>query len=246
MDISVKIQNVSKTFSTNRHYSTTFKVIKQKLLGMHDRSSVSYFYALRNINLTISRSERIGVIGNNGSGKSTLLRLVAGLHKPDEGNIFTNGKMILLAGWGIGMVEELSVEENVYLLGTIYGMDKNNLKAKFHDIIEWAELQDFVSAKVKNLSTGMKTRLAFSTSRYIQSDILLLDEALSAGDKSFKDKCKKVFEDYKNSDKTFLIASHDLSFLQSFCNKTLWLSKGEQADFGETESVLKKYNKANG
>ncbi len=244
MDISVKIKNVSKLFSTNRYYSTTFEMIKQKLLRTYTHSNT--FYALRNINLTISRRERIGIIGNNGSGKSTLLRLVAGLHTPDEGKIFTNGKMILLAGWGIGMVEELSVEENIYLLGTIYGMDRSTLKAIFNDIIEWAELQNFVSAKLKTLSTGMKTRLAFSTSRYIQSDIFLLDEALSAGDKSFKDKCIKVFEDYKNSNKTFLIASHDLSFLQSFCNKTLWLSKGEQADFGETQSVLEKYNKANG
>jgi ABC-type polysaccharide/polyol phosphate transport system ATPase subunit len=244
MDISVKIQNVSKFFSTDRHYSTAFKMIKQKLLGTYAHSNT--FCALRNINLTISRRERIGIIGNNGSGKSTLLRLVAGLYTPDEGEIFTNGKMILLAGWGIGMVEELSVEENVYLLGTIYGMDKSNLKAIFNDIIEWADLQDFVSAKLKNLSTGMKTRLAFSTSRHIQSDIFLLDEALSAGDKGFMDKCKKIFEDYKYSNRIFLVASHDQSFLQSFCTKTLWLHKGEQADFGETENVLKKYNKANG
>ena len=194
--------------------------------------------------MTISRNDKIGVIGNNGSGKSTLLRLIAGLHAPDAGEIVTNGNMILLAGWGIGMIEELSVEENVYLLGKIYGMDKNSLKPNFKEIIEWAELQDFVGSKLKNLSTGMKTRLAFSTSRYFKSDIFLLDEALSAGDKNFKEKSRKVFENNKNSDKTFIIASHDLVFLQSFCNKTLWLRKGEQADFGETETVLKKYDKS--
>jgi len=244
MEISVQIQNVSKLFSINKSYTTTFKLLKQKLI----RSPTHYntFYSLKNINLNIHKGEKIGIVGNNGSGKTTLLRLVAGLYKPNQGKIITYGKKILLAGWGIGMVEELSVRENVFLLGTIYGLDKRYLKTKFDEIIEWAELQDFVNAKLKTLSAGMKTRLAFSTSRYMQSDIYLLDEALSAGDNKFKDKCDLVFEEYKNSNKIFLVASHDLSFLQSFCSKTLWLHKGEQAGYGKTKSILKKYNQTNG
>lgn len=221
-----------------------FGMLKKYLLRRPDNSRT--FYALKNISLNISRGEKIGIVGNNGSGKSTLLRLVAGLYKPSKGKIYTNGKTVFLAGWGIGMIDELSVEENIFLYGTIYGMDKKKLRENFYDIIEWAELQDFVGAKLKTLSTGMRTRLAFSTMRYIQTDILLLDEALSAGDKRFKKKCANVFANYKNSARIFLVASHDQSFVETFCNKTLWLHKGEQRAFGETARILKQYNTANG
>lgn len=120
-------------------------------------------------------------------------------------------------------------------------MERKKIKGKLHDIIEWAELQDFVGAELRTLSSGMRARLAFSTMRHVETDIFLLDEALTAGDKNFKKKCEEYFENSKNNGKTFLISTHDLNFVKIFCTKTLWLHKGQQKAFGETEEVLQLY-----
>jgi ABC-type polysaccharide/polyol phosphate transport system ATPase subunit len=150
--------------------------------------------------------------------------------------------MILLTGYGIGMVDELSVQENIHLYGAIYGIDRKPVEAKFKELIDWAELQDYVDAQSKTLSSGMRSRLGFSVARFIDVDIYLLDEALSAGDKNFKEKCDKYFRTIKNNGKTYLIASHELEFLKMFCNKTLWLDKGKQMASGDTETILEKYS----
>jgi ABC-2 type transport system ATP-binding protein len=200
---------------------------------------------LTDISLEIRRGEKVGVIGNNGAGKSTLLRLIAGLYVPSKGELHVNGDVTFLAGLGLGMVDDLTVEENIYLYGAIFGLQRRKIKHVLRDILEWAELQDFVTAKLKTLSTGMRTRLAFSTTRYIDSDIVLMDEALSAGDRTFKKKCEDVFESYKTNNRTFLLASHDIEFVKRFCAKTLWLHKGRQIAFGDTVPVLEKYVGAN-
>ena len=216
-----------------------FRVLKGRLLG--DASNSGSFFALNDINIEVFRGEKIGIIGNNGSGKTTLLKVIAGLYGPDKGDIYRKGDAALLTGLGMGMVDELSVEENVFLYGAIYGMDRKKIKEKFHEIIEWAELQNFVGARVKTLSSGMKTRLAFSTTRYIETDIFLLDEALSAGDKTFREKCEDFFKKSRNSDTTFLVATHSLDFVRMFCTKTLWLHMSKQMAFGDTETVLRQY-----
>ena len=179
-----------------------FRTLESKFLGrtLHAAS----FFALNDINIEISKGEKIGIIGNNGSGKTTLLKVIAGMYEPNGGLVYVNGKVSFLAGFGIGMVDELSVKENVFLYGAIYGMERNKIKERFHEIIEWAELQDFVKAKLKTLSSGMKTRLAFSAARYIETEMFLIDEALSAGDKNFKLKCQEFFKSSRKSDKTML------------------------------------------
>lgn len=239
MDFALRTKNLCKRFSVERERMSMFRTLERKLLGrtFHTDS----FFALNDINIDISRGEKIGIIGNNGSGKTTLLKVIAGLYEPNGGHIYVHGNVSFLAGFGIGMVEELNVEENVFLYGAIYGMDRNRIKERFHEIIEWAELQHFAKAKLKTLSSGMKTRLAFSAARYIETEILLIDEALSAGDKNFKQKCQDYFERSKKSDTTFLVAAHDLEFVNMFCAKTLWLHEGRQMDFGDTEHVLKQY-----
>jgi ABC-2 type transport system ATP-binding protein len=216
-----------------------FKVLKGRLFG--GASHYGSFFALNDINIEVLRGEKIGIIGNNGSGKTTLLKVISGIYPPNKGDVYRKGDVTLLTGLGMGMVDELSVEENVFLYGAIYGMDRKKIKEKFHEIIEWAELQNFVGAKVKNLSSGMKSRLAFSTTRYIETDIFLLDEALSAGDKTFREKCDDFFKKSKNNDTTFLIATHSLDFVRMFCNKTLWLHMNKQMAFGDTEMVLQQY-----
>lgn len=239
MSTAVKLENISKSFSIEIARPSTFAALK-RIVNSNGHFTRN-FQALKNINLEINQGEFVGLIGNNGAGKTTLLKVISGLHKPDGGKVIINGELNFLAGYGIGMVDELSVSENIFLYGSIYGLDRDTLNKNFDEIIEWAELQNFVEAKLKTLSTGMRTRLAFSITRYIDSDIFLLDEALSAGDKGFREKCEKVFNDRRLKGKTFIVSTHTLEFVQKSCSKTLWLHKGEQMDFGETEKVLPKY-----
>jgi ABC-type polysaccharide/polyol phosphate transport system ATPase subunit len=239
VDLAIKVEELYKAFSVKTSHNTVFKTIKNKLSGESNNSS--HYMALKGVNIEVGKRDKVGIIGNNGAGKTTLLKLIAGLYEPSSGQIYVDGTMTLITGFGIGMVDELSVRENIFLYGAIYGLERMEIQDRFHEIIEWAELQDFVDAKLQTLSAGMKARLAFSTARHIKTDISLLDEALSAGDKDFRRKCDEFFKASVDNRKTYLISSHDLDFVKWFCNKTLWLHKGEQMAFGETESVLEQY-----
>jgi ABC-type polysaccharide/polyol phosphate transport system ATPase subunit len=221
-----------------------FKTLKNRLNGRISDSSV--FVALRDINVEIRKGEKIGLIGDNGAGKSTLLKLVAKLYLPTTGELCVNGSVSLLSGLGIGMVDELSVQQNAFLYGAIYGLDRDLMKENLDEMLAWADLQNFKDAAFKTLSSGMKARLAFSISRHFSSDVNLFDEALSAGDQRFKDKCENVFESYKNGDKTFVFATHSMPFVKKICSKALWLHKGAQMAFGDAEKVLQQYEEFHG
>ena len=197
--------------------------------------------ALRDINIDICRGDKVGVIGNNGAGKSSLLRLIAGLYAPTEGEMIVNGQVTLLTALGMGMIDELTVEENIFLYGAICGLDRKLIKANLQEIIDWAEVEGFAKAKLKTLSSGMRARVAFSTIRHVTAEITLMDEVLNAGDKNFRQKCRNVFEAYKNDSRTIIFASHDIEFVRNVCTKALWLEKGQQKAFGDTESVVKQY-----
>jgi ABC-type polysaccharide/polyol phosphate transport system ATPase subunit len=239
MTSAITIENLSKTYRVAGQSLTLYRALKKSLFGNGAYSPV--MFALNDLNFTVQKGEKIGIVGNNGAGKTTLLKIISGLCLPSQGSVRLNGEAAFLAGLGIGMVEELSVRENVFLYGTIYGLERDKIKQRFSEIIQWAELEDFVDSKLRFLSLGMKTRLAFAIARHIQSDILLWDEALSAGDKNFQKKCEEYFDGAKNSDATFLVATHNLNFVERFCRKTLWLEKGHQVAFGDTVEVLKRY-----
>ena len=239
MDSIIRTINISKTFTLKESKKTMLSALRKRLTNGSFKSKT--LFALDDINIEVSKGEKIGLVGNNGSGKTTLLKTIAGLYKPNMGELRVSGGIILLSGLGVGMLDELSVRENIFLYAAIYGMDRQRTKEKFGEIVEWAELQDFVEAKLMTLSSGMRSRLAFSTLRHFETDIFLLDEAFSGGDKNFKKKYEEVFENHKNSEKTFLIATHDLDFARMFCTKTLWIHKGKQMAFGETEEVLQQY-----
>lgn len=243
MNWSIQVQNVTKTFPKDSQRATVYRALRKQIRRTTHPSHT--LHALSGISFQVSRGEKIGIVGNNGSGKTTLLKVIAGLYQPSEGEVRTNGDLTLLAGLGIGMVDELSVEENIFLYGAIYGMDREHIEARLAEIIEWAELQDFAGAKLKTLSSGMRTRLAFSTTRYLAKDIYLLDEALTAGDTTFQQKCEAVFHEYKKTNKTFLISTHDMNFVKTFCTKTVWLHKGRQVEFGDTSHVLEQYEEFN-
>ena len=238
-DWVIKTTGLSKGFSRATNYRTLFRLFKGTLL--RNGATAGGFPALHDINIEINRGDKIGLIGNNGAGKSSLLRLIAGLSLPSAGEIEVRGQVMLLAALGMGMIDELSLEENVFLYGAICGVDRTVIEANLEEIIGWAELAEFAKAKLKTLSTGMRARLAFSTARHIAADITLMDEVLTAGDRDFKVKCQDVFESYKHSHRTFIFASHDVDFVKNVCTKTLWLDKGRQKAFGDTESVISAY-----
>jgi ABC-type polysaccharide/polyol phosphate transport system ATPase subunit len=163
------------------------------------------------------------------------------LYLPTEGRIEVDGRVLLLRGVGTGMVDELSVAENVFLYGVIYGMERSRIQEKFAEVLEWAELTEFASAELRTLSSGMRARLAFSLTRHFDTDVFLLDEAFAVGDKEFREKYEEVFRNQKNGDRTYLIATHDLDFARLFCAKTIWLHRGRLMAFGETKAVLQRY-----
>jgi ABC-type polysaccharide/polyol phosphate transport system ATPase subunit len=239
MNAVIRAQQICKTFPLERDLVTSYRFLRNFFTNNIDH--VETFLALENINIEIMRGERVGLIGNNGAGKTTLLKVIAGLYKPNKGKLYVNGTVTLLAGLGIGMLDELSVRENVILYGVIYGVAREEMVRNLDEILAWAELRDFAAAKLKTLSSGMRTRLAFSASRYIDRDIHLYDEVLTAGDKNFRQKCDEVFESYKGTHKTFLIATHSLSFVETFCTKALWLHKGRQIGFGDVDAILSQY-----
>jgi homopolymeric O-antigen transport system ATP-binding protein len=234
----IRIADVSKSFSEQKRRRLV-KLIRGYLSDNGSRHKESF--ALHKIDATIFRGDKIALIGNNGSGKTTLLKLIAGLYRPTYGRIEVEGELLLLRGVGTGMVDELSVAENLFLYGVIYGMERSRIREKFNDVLEWAELQDFASAELRTLSSGMRARLAFSLTRHFDTDVFLLDEAFAVGDKDFREKYEEVFRNQKNGDKTYVIATHDLDFARMFCAKTIWLHKGQLMAFGETEKVLQQY-----
>lgn len=233
----IRISNLWRRFKLDKERGTLYRTIRQRV----NRTPENEIVALKDVSFTIYRGEKIGIIGNNGSGKSTLLRIVAGLLRSTEGTVEVNGSLVFLAGLGIGMVEELTVRENVILYGVLYGLDRRNIIELLPEIIAWAEIEGFENAKLRMLSSGMRSRLAFSVVRHIKSDTVLLDEALSAGDMRFKEKSISFYSQDNNRYRTFVIVSHDLDFIKEFCTRAVCLHHGEIVASGETADVIDAY-----
>ena len=240
-EIAVRLRNITKRFPSGSRSRSLLRTILATVLPPAPGET---FDALSSIHIDVLRGDRVGLVGNNGAGKSTLLRVVAGLYKPTSGVLEVHGERTLLAGLGVGMVDEIEVEHNIFLYGAMHGVPREDLRDNLDEILGWAELKEFRHAALKNLSQGMRSRLAFSVTRYFTSDIYLLDEALTAGDRVFRDKCDEVFEDYKNKGRTMLVATHDLAYVERFCNKAIWLHKGKQMSFGSPAAVLPLYRHA--
>lgn len=238
MNPVIHFEGVSKSFY-RQNRGRLIKLLKRYLSS--NGSGREEPFALQDVSLDIFRGDKVAVVGNNGSGKTTLLKLIAGLYRPSFGTVDVDGRVLLLRGVGTGMIDELTVADNVFLYGIIYGMERSQIKEKFANVLEWAELADFASAELRTLSSGMRARLAFSLTRHFDSDVFLLDETFAVGDKDFREKYEEVFRKQKKGDRTYLIATHDLDFARLFCSKTLWLQKGKLMAFGDTETVLQQY-----
>lgn len=198
-------------------------------------------WALKNVSFGLNQGESLGLVGKNGSGKSTLMRLLEGVYEPTHGKIFLGGETSLLQ-LGLGFNPELTVEDNVYIHGALMGIDRKNIDKIFDEIIDFAELNEYVGVKLRALSSGMFSRLAFSITIRTNSPIILLDEVFSVGDENFVKKCKKVMYEFQEKGRTIILSSHTRTQIEDFCEKTLVLDKGKNIFFGDTNEALKEYD----
>ena len=206
-------------------------------------SKTEYFEAVKGVSFEVEKGKILGIVGKNGSGKSTLLRAIAGIFSPDEGDINLHGHTISLLSIGVGFQTMLSGRENIYLSGMLLGFSREQIDEKIDEIIEFSELGDFIERPVKTYSSGMHSKLAFSITAILETEIMLIDEVLSVGDARFKKKSyAKMKELINNSDRTVIIVSHSSDTLNRLCDNILWLHDGEIKMYGTTKEVLPKYD----
>jgi len=205
------------------------------------RQKLKEFWALKNINLSIKRGGRLGIIGPNGSGKSTLLKIISGVTFPSQGNFTATGKVAALLDVGTGFHPDFTGRENIYLYGTILGMELHEIKQRFDEIVRFSGIKKFLDTPVKHYSSGMYVRLAFSVAVHLEWDILLVDEVLAVGDADFQKKCLSKIEQLLVKDKTIILVSHNLDLIGKLCDQTLLLEEGQTKRIGKTSAVIKYY-----
>ena len=198
------------------------------------------FWALRHVSFTVERGETVGIIGRNGSGKSTLLRVIAGIYPPDEGKISVDGEVSTLFSLGTGFNPELSGRDNIYLNGVMMGLTKNKIDGIINDIIEFAELGDFIEMPVRTYSSGMRVRLGFAVAIHSDKDIVLIDEIMGAGDAVFRQKADAEMNRIIG-ERTVIIVSHSMATIEKFASKVIWLDRGVIAAMGEPGEVIEQY-----
>ncbi|RNE59038.1 ABC transporter ATP-binding protein [Cryobacterium tepidiphilum] len=235
----ITLTDVGIRFRRNRRGRRTFKDL---FAGRGRRSRPGEFWALRNVTFSVQRGEAIGVVGRNGQGKSTLLKLVTGVVLPDEGRVqVLEGVAPLIEITG-GFVEDLTVRDNVFLTAGLHGMTKRQVEERFDDIIDFAEIGDFVDTPYKHLSSGMKVRIAFAVISRLEEPIILVDEVLAVGDRAFREKCYRRIEELLDGGRTLFFVSHNERDLRRFCTRGLYLDKGQLVLDGPIGDVLERYN----
>lgn len=226
----LKVENVSIKYITGDFKSIGLKeYVVRKLKGNY---TVKEFWANRNITFSLEEGDMLGIIGTNGAGKSTLLKAVSGIMRPSEGTITRHGTIAALLELGSGFDGDLTVKENAYLRGAMLGYTRKFMDETYEQIIDFAELKEFEDRPFKQLSSGMKSRLAFSIASMVRPDILILDEVLSVGDGAFRKKSEAKMKEIINGGATTILVSHSLNQVRSMCSKILWLHKGRQITFG--------------
>lgn len=226
----LKVENVSIKYITGDFKSIGLKeYVMRRLKGNY---TVKEFWANRNITFNLEEGDMLGIIGTNGAGKSTLLKAVSGIMRPSEGTIVRHGTIAALLELGSGFDGDLTVKENAYLRGAMLGYTRKFMDETYEQIIDFAELKEFEDRPFKQLSSGMKSRLAFSIASLVKPDILILDEVLSVGDGAFRKKSEAKMKEIINSGATTILVSHSLNQVRSMCSKILWLHKGRQVTFG--------------
>ena len=220
--------------------------IKQAIVNMYrGKKGYEIQKVLRGISFEIKKGEFFGIVGRNGSGKSTLLKLLAGIYLPDKGEVHINGSLTPFIELGVGFNPELTGRENVFLNGALLGFDRKQMEQMYDDIVSFAELEKFMDQKLKNYSSGMQVRLAFSIAIRAESDILLIDEVLAVGDSAFQQKCYETFFELKRRGVTIILVTHDMGAVLKFCDRALLLSKGEITAIGKPFDISEDYLEQN-
>jgi ABC-type polysaccharide/polyol phosphate transport system ATPase subunit len=240
---AIEVDHVSRIYQkySARHRFQTFKsaLVKGDLFrALRPDELVT---AIDNVTLSVGKGQTFGVIGENGSGKSTLLKLVAGIAKPTHGEVRTQGKISALIELGAGFHPEITGRENIFINGIMLGLTKKEITAKFDEIVEFAELEDFIDAPVKTYSSGMYMRLGFAIAINVNPDILLVDEVLAVGDAAFVPRCLDRIDDFRRRKKTILFVSHDLSTVGKICDRVAWLKNGRLQMVGESKRIVDAY-----
>jgi ABC-2 type transport system ATP-binding protein len=234
---AITVDKVGKRF---RIYHERNQSVKAAVMR-RGRASYEDFWALRDISFEIPTGTTYGLVGSNGSGKSTLLKCIAKILRPEEGSVQTVGKVAALLELGSGFHPELSGRDNVFLNGSILGLSRKQLEAKFDDIVGFAGLERFIDTPVKNYSSGMYVRLGFSVAINVDPDVLLVDEVLAVGDASFQRRCLEKFAEFRRAGKTVVIVSHDAGSMKNMCDEVAWLDKGVLLETGKPVAVLEEY-----
>lgn len=238
-DIAVKVDNVSIKFNLR---SDKLDTLKEYVVNIfRKRPEVNTFWGLKNVSFELKKGDRVGILGLNGAGKSTLLKVIAGVYKPTEGTVTKKGKLAPLLELGAGFEKEYTARENIYLYGAELGYSKQFINEKFDEIVQFAELEDFLDVPIKNFSSGMRSRLGFSMCTAVNPDILILDEVLSVGDARFRKKSEKKIMDMFDTGVTVLFVSHSLAQVQRICNKAMILDHGKLISFGDIDEVSAQY-----
>jgi ABC-type polysaccharide/polyol phosphate transport system ATPase subunit len=235
---AIEVAGVSKTFSIPHEHRTTFK---EHFLHPGRRTTFEQNRALDDVSFTVAPGEFFGVVGPNGSGKSTLLKVLAGIYRPDRGTVRVRGQLSPFIELGVGFNPDLNARDNVRINGALLGLTLRELDERFDEIIRFAELERFVDQQLKNYSSGMQLRLAYSIAIQVPFDVLLLDEVLAVGDQSFQEKCFATFDDMRAAGKTIVFVSHDLAAVSRFCDAAVLLERGRVAAAGPTEEVIEAY-----
>ena len=241
--VAVEVSHLSKTFHIPLEASSG---IKQKLINViKGRKGFRVFSPLSDISFKVNKGDFFGIVGRNGSGKSTLLKTLAGIYYPNAGEVFVDGTLVPFIELGVGFNPELTGRENVFLNGALLGFSHVEMESMYDDIVNFAELHDFMEERLKNYSSGMQVRLAFSIAIRAKGDILLLDEVLAVGDEAFQQKCTDVFEKYKAQKKTVILVTHDMASVKKFCNKAILINDGKIIKSGDPAAVADEYSRLN-
>ena len=242
MDNIIEVSNVSVRFNLEQEKTDTIKEYLLKLVK--GQLHFNEFYALRDVSFNVERGDSLALIGTNGSGKSTMLKLIAGVLYPSRGKVSVKGSIAPLIELGAGFDIDLTARENIFLNGAVLGHSRAYMKRHFDEIVDFAEIEEFIDVPVKNFSSGMVARLGFSIATQVRADILVVDEILAVGDFLFQQKCYKRMEEMLSGGTTLLFVSHDAEMVKRMCRRAVWLNDGVMMDIGEAAAVCDKYRAA--
>ncbi|HFI0501779.1 TPA: ABC transporter ATP-binding protein [Streptococcus suis] len=239
-NIAVKVEHVSKYFKLPTESTQSLRTaLVNRFKGIKGYKEQ---HVLKDINFEVEEGDFFGIVGRNGSGKSTLLKIISQIYVPEKGKVTVNGKLVSFIELGVGFNPELTGRENVYMNGAMLGFTSEEIDAMYDDIVDFAELHEFMNQKLKNYSSGMQVRLAFSVAIKAQGDVLILDEVLAVGDEAFQRKCNDYFLERKKSGKTTILVTHDMGAVKKYCNRAVLIEDGEVKAYGDPFNVANQYS----